>query len=121
MRFLRLTAVLAAVVAGSLGIAGEVAATPLSSGAVATLPAQTASDALVEKAQFYGRRYYGPGYSGRRYYRPGSFRRGYYRRPVYYRPYYRPRFYAPVFGPRVVCRIRYGRYGGRQRVCVRRF
>jgi len=96
MRFLKLLALLGLIMGGGLSLAGAPAsAAPVGS----ALPAATmATGAPAEYMQY--RRY-------RRYYAPRrAYRRGYYR-PPYYRP-------------RLVCRIRYTRWGPR-RVCFRRW
>jgi hypothetical protein len=114
MRIVKLMALLAAIVGGSLAVGGGAFATPLGSGTLATVPAQAAATTLVEKAQYYRRSYSRPRSYG---YRPTYRSRYYYSRPRYV---FRPRFYAPAYyRPRVVCRIRYGYYG-RRRVCYRR-
>jgi hypothetical protein len=93
MRFLKMLALLGLIMGGGLSLSGAASAAPLGS----ALPAATtAVNAPAEYMQY--RRYrYAP-------------------RRVYRRGYYRPRY----FRPRVVCRIRYTRWGPR-RVCFRRW
>ena len=102
MRILRLAAVVAAIIGGSMALSGgSLSAAPIGAGALPL--AQAADNPLVEKAQWR--------------------RRGYYRGYRPYRRYYRPRYYRPYgfYGrPRVVCRIRYTPWGPR-RVCFRRW
>jgi hypothetical protein len=102
MRILKTAALVAALAAGSLGLASAPAsATPIGAGSSAAL-AGAVDGGLVTAVQWgHGRGHYG--------YRPHY--RGYgYGRPYYGRPYYRAR---------VVCRIRYTPWGPR-RVCFRR-
>ena len=105
MRFLRVLAMVGAMMGGYLAGSGAPAAAAEASGIATRAPAEA-------YMQYRGRRYYAP----RRYYRPV------YRPYRYYRPAYRPyRYVRPRYvRPRVVCRVRYGYYGPR-RVCYRRW
>src|SRR5918993_4359362 len=60
MRIVKLMALLVAIMGGSFAVAGGAFATPLGSGTLATLPAQTAAVTLVEKAQYYRRGVFPP-------------------------------------------------------------
>lgn len=111
MRILRLAAMIVGVLVGATGLSVEKAsATPLAG----SLPAATAapgggplvSDVYYRRRFFYARPFYRP------YYRPAFYPRYYYRPRAYY--------YPGFYGPRVVCRIRYG-YWGPRRVCFRRW
>jgi hypothetical protein len=95
MRFLKLLALVGVVVGGCLSAGAPVSAAPVGS---ALQAATAATNAPAEYMQY---RRYRPYYTPRRAYRRG---------------YYRPRYYRP----RVVCRIRYTRWGPR-RVCFRRW
>jgi hypothetical protein len=99
MKILKTAALVAALAAGSLGLASAPAsATPIGAGSSAAV-AGAVDGGLVTAVQWgYGRPHYG-------------YRRHYGYRPYYGRPYYRP----PV-----VCRIRYTPWGPR-RVCFRRY
>ena len=101
MRFLKTAALVAALAAGTLGLASAPAsATPIGAGSSAAI-AGAVDDGLVTQVQ--------QGFTPRYRYRPRGYTYGY-GRPYYARPYYRPR---------VVCRIRYTPWGPR-RVCFRR-
>jgi hypothetical protein len=96
MRFLKTAALVAALAAGTLGLASAPAsATPIGAGSSAAV-AGAVDDGLVTQVQ--------QGFTPRHRYRSRGYGYG------YGRPYYRPR---------VVCRIRYTPWGPR-RVCFRR-
>ncbi|ACL59243.1 hypothetical protein [Methylobacterium nodulans] len=98
MRVLRWATVVLTMIVAGLGLTAgrsEAAALP-TAGAIAAGESARAAP-LVEKAQYYYRRYYRYRPYRRYYYRP--YRRYYYYRPYrryYYRPYYR-RYYRPRF------------------------
>lgn len=97
MRFLRVLAMIGAIMGGYMAVSGAPAsAAPLGS----AMPEAAASAEAYMQGRGY-RRSYAPRRSYRRVYRP-------------YRSY-RPRYYRP----RVVCRVRYTPYGAR-RICTRR-
>ncbi len=99
MHLLKVAAMVLAIGGGCLGLSGgSASATPLGAGALPV--AQEGVNPLVTKV--YHRRWHRPHRGYRRVYRPRRF---------YGRPFYRPR---------VVCRVRYTRWGPR-RVCVRRW
>jgi hypothetical protein len=99
MRYVRLLAMIGAIMGGYLVMSGSPAsAAPVMSGVVAT---QSATPEAYMRHRGYHHGY-------RRYYAP---------RRVYHRRVYRP--YGFYYRPRVVCRWRYTAWGPR-RVCFRR-
>ena len=110
MRFLKLATLVIAMIGGAFSLAGT-----------ASAASPTTGVAPVAEYTQYGYGYYG--------------RPRYYRRPVVVRRVYGgPRYYGgrrfvrPVYGPRVVCRVRprlvatpYGYVRRPVRVCARRF